>query len=295
MIKNFPFPSRFIEINGSQMHYINDGKGKNLLLLHGNPASIYIWRNIIPRLSKNYRVIAVDLIGFGKSEKPDIEYSFEDHYSCIRDFIMKMKLDEVVLVMHDWGSAIGFHFAKENPELIKGLAFFESLITPLPGLDKWPEQSREAFKIYRSERGWDSIVNDNDLIENRLQEGIIRKLDPIELNSYREPFENPSSRKPLWKWPNELPINGKPAHVARIQSEYLHFLVESDLPKLLLFANPGVLTPESVVSWCQANMKHLETIYLGEGLHNLQEDLPFQISEALLPWLSKIQIKMAQM
>jgi haloalkane dehalogenase len=288
---DFPYTSKYVEVHGAKMHYVETGTGEPILLIHGNPTNVYIWRNIIPYVATHGRVIAVDLIGFGKSDKPDIEYRFFDHAVYIEGFIEKMGLQNITLVMHDWGSALGFDYASRHPDNIRGLVFFEALLVPVPSFDQWPNQkAAEAFRLYRTpELGWNSIVNDNSFIEKRLQDGVVRHLSEGELQHYREPFREPKSRKPMWRWPNELPIAGEPADVAAMQMHYLTWLQKAEVRKLLIFAHPGVLTPEPVVVWAKANLPNLQTVDIGIGIHNLQEDHPKEIGEAIGSWIKQFQ------
>jgi haloalkane dehalogenase len=237
---DFPYPPKYIEVRGARMHYVESGSGDPVLLLHGNPTNVYIWRNIIPLLAKQRRVIAVDLIGFGKSDKPDIDYRFSDHAAYLEGFIEEMDLRNITLVMHDWGSALGFDYASKHENNVRAVAFFEALLVPLPSLDQWPNQTAaQAFRLYRTPQiGWDLIVNENNFVEKRLQEGIIRRLSEDELHHYREPFLDRAARKPVWRWPNELPIAGEPADVAAIQMHYLAWLQQTQIPKLQIFAHP---------------------------------------------------------
>ena len=291
----FPYKSHFVTVYGSKMHYVEEGKGDPILLIHGNPSSSYMWRNVIPYLKPRGRVIAVDLIGFGKSGKPDIQYRFVDHYRYLEGFIEQLKLRKVTLVLHDWGSALGFYDASEHPDNVKAIAFFEALLTPLPKLELWPKQSGDAFRAYRTPTvGWHLIVDDNEFIEKRVQEGVLRQLTKEELDHYRAGFERPQYRKPLWSWPNELPIDGEPADVAAIQMKYLAFLSASAVPKLLLYAEPGVLTPEPIGEWSRQNIKKLETMYVGEGLHHLQEDHPAEIGKAIAGWIERRSVVPAE-
>lgn len=288
---DFPYPSKYVEVRGVKMHYVESGSGEPILLLHGNPTNVYIWRNIMPSVAGHGRVIAVDLIGFGKSDKPDIEYRFSDHAAYLEAFIEKMGLRNITLVMHDWGSALGFDYASRHPENIRALAFFEALLVPIPNFDQWPNQkAAEAFRLYRTpEVGWNLIVNENSFIEKRLQDGIIRPLSEAELQHYREPFKDPKSRKPMWRWPNELPIAGEPADVTAMQMHYLTWLQNAAVPKLFIFAHPGVPTPEPVVAWAKANLPNLQTVDVGAGIHNLQEDHPQEIGSAIATWIDKVQ------
>ena len=287
---DFPFASSFLTANGAEMHYVECGQGDPILLLHGNPASVYIWRNVIPLLSTKGRVVAVDLVGFGKSGKPDIEYRFKDHAAYLEAFIALQGLKNITLVMHDWGSGLGFDYAARHPDNVHALAFLEALLAPIPALERWPNQHvAEQFRRYRTPGvGWDLIVNQNDFVEKRLQEGIIRRLSDEELHYYREPFKEPKSRKPVWRWPNELPIDGTPHDVAEVQARYVKWLVRTNKPKMLLFASPGALTPDSVVRWARTTLSNLETIDLGPGIHNLQEDHPLEIGHAIATWLDRV-------
>lgn len=283
---SFPFKSRYVEVHGSRMHYVDEGAGDPILLIHGTPTSSYIWRNIIPHLTVLGRVIAVDLIGFGKSDKPEIEYRFADHVRYLEGFIEKLQLKNITLVLHDWGGALGFHYAVRHETNVRGIAFMEALLAPLPKLETWPLEYQKLWRAFRTKDvGWDLIVNQNYFIEKRLPSEVMRKLTAEEMAHYREPFKNPASRKPLWRWPNELPIDGEPADVAKMQNEYVEKLKQSALPKLLLYAKPGSLMPEPVVEWTKKNFKNLEAVYVGEGLHNIQEDRPMEISAALAEWI----------
>lgn len=288
---DFPYVSRYAEVRGSKMHYVETGNGNPILLLHGNPTNVYIWRNIIRHLAKHGHVVAVDLIGFGKSGKPDIEYRFRDHAAFLEAFIEKLGLRNITLVMHDWGSALGFDYASRHPANIRGLAFFEALLAPLPSLDQWPNQSvAEAFRRYRNPGvGWNLIVNEHSFVENRLQEGIIRRLSEHEVDEYRRPFLDPKARKPVWRWPCELPIAGEPADVAAVQMRYLAWLQKIEVPKLLIFAHPGALTPEPMVEWAKASLPNLQTVDIGAGIHNLQEDHPAEIAQAIASWIDQLE------
>lgn len=284
---DFPFESNFIEIQGSKMHYIDQGQGDPILFLHGNPTSSYLWRNIIPYLSKLGRCIAPDLIGMGKSAKPDIEYHFSDHVTYVESFIREMGLKNITLVIHDWGGALGFHYASRNPGNIKAIAFMEAIMMP-----EWEvnsEQARDLFKAFRTrDVGWNLLVNKNLFIEGVLPGGILRDLTEAELNHYRQPFIDPKSRKPIWRWPNELPIAGQPTDTFAAIKTFNQWLQQTDLPKLLLYATPGAIFPASVIDWCRENLKNLKTIDIGSGGHFIQEDNPHQIGQELAAWYQNL-------
>lgn len=267
------------------MHYVEVGSGEPILLLHGQPTSSYLWRNIIPHLEPLGRVIAPDLIGFGKSDKPKLEYRFVDHARYIDGFIEAMGLDKVTLVIHDWGSGLGFHWARRHPDRVRGLAFFEAILAPIPSWDDFNPALRETFQAFRSaEMGRELLVNQNVFIEQVLPGAVARGLTEAEMNVYREPFKDPASREPVYRWPNELPIGGEPADVTEIVTAYNAWLQETDVPKLFLHADPGAISDARLVEWCKTNLKELETVHVGPGIHYLQEDNPDGIGQAVADW-----------
>lgn len=282
---DFPYKPNYIEVHGSKMHYIDEGVGDPILFLHGNPTYSYLWRNIIPHLTALGRCIAPDLIGMGKSGKPDIEYRFFDHAKYLEGFIEKMGLKNITLVIHDWGSGLGFHYAMRHESNIKGIAFMEAMLMPVPSWDVFPESARETFQAFRTpEFGWDMIVNQNVFVEQVLPGAVIRDLSEEEMNYYREPYLEPVSRKPIWRWPNEIPIEGEPADVAEAVVTYNQKLQQSLLPKLLFYATPGALITAPVVEWCRQNLKNLATVDVGQGIHFIQEDNPHLIGSELAKW-----------
>ena len=286
---DFPYKSNFIEVYGSQIHYIDEGSGDPILFLHGNPTSSYLWRNIIPHLPSLGRCIAPDLIGMGKSDKPDIEYRFSDHVNFVDGFIEKMGLKDITFVVHDWGSAIGFHYAMNHERNVKGIAFMEAFLMPMRSWEEFPAGFTEMFKAFRTpEVGWDMIVNKNMFVEQVLPGAIVRKLTEKEMNHYREPFKDPSSRKPVWRWPNEIPIEGTPSDVAETVATYSKKLQQSELPKLLFYATPGGILPQAMVDWTKHNLKNLTTVNIGQGIHFLQEDKPHLIGSELANWYKSL-------
>jgi haloalkane dehalogenase len=270
------------------MHYIDEGAGDPILFLHGNPTSSYLWRNIIPHLTALGRCIAPDLIGMGRSEKPNLEYRLVDHVKYIDGFIESMGLQHLTLVIHDWGSALGFHYAMRHEHNVKGMAFMEAILMPWRTWDMFFSHLPDVKKIFQGFRtpevGWDMIVNKNIFIEQLLGKGGVRHLTDEEMRHYREPFGNPPSRKPIWRWPNEIPIEGKPADVTEMVETYNRWLQQSELPKLLFHATPGALLPAPMVEWCRQNLKNLTMVHLGPGTHYLQEDHPHVIGSALANW-----------
>lgn len=285
---DFPFESKFLEVKGSKMHYIEEGTGNPILFLHGNPTSSYLWRNIIPYLSSVGRCIAVDLIGMGKSDKPNIDYRFVDHYEYLKEFIQKLDLKNITLVIHDWGSGLGFHYAMENEDNIKGIAFMEAIVQTA----KWsefPANYKIGFKLMRTPFiGWLLVNVMNIFLKQILPSAIIRKLSKTEMDYYLAPYPSIGNRKPLHRWPNEIPIDGYPTDTHEIISNYSEKLKSSTLPKLLLYAKPGGLIPKRTVAWCKDVFPNLETVDVGKGIHYLQEDNPHGIGEAIAEWYGRL-------
>ncbi|NQT74300.1 MAG: haloalkane dehalogenase [Chloroflexi bacterium] len=286
---DFPFKSNYVEVHGSKMHYVDEGSGDPILFLHGNPTSSYLWRNIIPHLTSVCRCIAPDLIGMGKSDKPDLEYRFVDHSKYVEGFIEKLGLKNITLVIHDWGSALGFHYAMRHEDNIKGIAFMEAIVKPSTW-EEFPKDFKMGFKLFRTPLiGWLMIVRMNMFIEKILPKAIVRSLTEKEKEYYREPFKRTKYRKPLWRWPNEVPIDGYPADVTEIVQNYSERLRETDLPKLLFHAHPGGIINVAMVEWCEQNLKNLKVVDIGEGIHFLQEDNPHMIGSELANWYSYIE------
>nr|4F5Z_A Chain A, Haloalkane dehalogenase [Rhodococcus rhodochrous] len=283
----FPFDPHYVEVLGERMHYVDVGPrdGTPVLFLHGNPTSSYLWRNIIPHVAPSHRCIAPDLIGMGKSDKPDLDYFFDDHVRYLDAFIEAVGLEEVVLVIHDWGSALGFHWAKRNPERVKGIACME-FIRPIPTWDEWPEFARETFQAFRTaDVGRELIIDQNAFIEGVLPKCVVRPLTEVEMDHYREPFLKPVDREPLWRFPNELPIAGEPANIVALVEAYMNWLHQSPVPKLLFWGTPGVLIPPAEAARLAESLPNCKTVDIGPGLHYLQEDNPDLIGSEIARWL----------
>ena len=285
----FPFESKFVEVHGSKMHYIEEGVGDPILFLHGNPTSSYLWRNIIPHLTPCGRCIAVDLIGMGKSDKPDIDYNFFDHVKYVEGFIEALDLKNITLVIHDWGSALGFHYARRHKANVKGLAFMEAILHAAPAWSDLHPDFRKMFKLLRAPViGWLMVGWMNMFVEKMLPGTIVRSLTKEEMDHYRAPYPTIASRKPLWRWPQEVPIAGRPADVVKVVTACNEWLQETELPKLLLTVHPGAIMTTSRVEWCNQNMKNLKTVALGRGIHFLQEDHPHKIGAEIADWHTRI-------
>lgn len=285
---DYPYKSHYLDVFGSKMHYIDEGSGETILLLHGNPTWSYLWRNVIPHLKPLGRCIAPDLIGYGRSDKPNIEYRWFDHVRYLEEFIAKMDLKNVTLVLHDQGSGLGFHYAMHHQNNVKGIAFFEAIVRPYAWNQFSTPEFREIFRSFRTGgiggEGWKLIVEQNFFIEVLLPQAAGRPLTDVEMNYYREPFRDQQSRLPVWRFPNETPIGGEPADVWSAVSEYSKRLQKSDLPKLMLYAEPGALLTSENVDWCRRNIRNLSSVFLGPGSHFLQESCPHRIGQEVAKW-----------
>lgn len=291
---DFPYKSQFVEVNESRIHYIDEGKGEvTYLLLHGQPTSVYLWRNIILHLRQKGRVVAPDLVGFGLSDKPDIDYSFQDHRNFIQGFVDKLRLKNVILVVHDWGSAIGFDYAARNSQNVSGLVFFEAMLEPIGSFEDTPPGTADLFKAWRSGTegdttkgsGWDLIVRQNMFLEMILPNMVVRPLQPEETAAYKAPFLKEEDRKPMWQFPRQLAIGGEPEDVHSAQVAYNNFLKTTSVPKLYLYAAPGALNQETDdLPYVRDNFPNTKIMFLGKGLHFLQEDHPHKIALNILKW-----------
>lgn len=282
---DFSFASHYVDVLDSKMHYVDVGEGEPVLFLHGNPTSSYLWRNIIPYLSDEARCIAPDLIGMGKSGKPDVDYTFFDHARYLDAFIEQLGLEDITLVIHDWGSGLGFHYAKRNPDNVQAIAFMEGMVKPWETWEEFPALAAPMFKQWRTpDVGWELLGVQNMFVEQVLPMATNRELREEEMDYYRAPFEKEADRKPVWQWPNQVPIAGEPADVVKAVEAYSEWLQRTEKPKLLLHVTPGVLIPEPTAQWCKDNMKNLTAIHLGPGSHYIQEDYPHTIGQHLKEW-----------
>jgi haloalkane dehalogenase len=284
----FPFESKFVEVQGAKIHYIDEGKGDPVLFLHGNPTSAYLWRNIVPHVTPIARAVAPDLIGMGRSDKPDIPYRFFDHSRYIEGFIQALDLKNITFVIHDWGSALGFNYARRHESNVKGLAFMEAILRPA----KWkafPSGFKIAFKMFRTPVvGWVLISVMNVFVRQILPKAIVRRLSDEEMARYHEPFPTWASRLPVRRWPCEIPIDGHPADVHEAVETYSQWLQQTEIPKILFYASPGGLVPHAMVKWVEKRIKNVKTVDIGKGIHYVQEDNPHQIGAELAEWYKKL-------
>ncbi|MEM6468844.1 MAG: haloalkane dehalogenase [Planctomycetota bacterium] len=282
---DFPYESKFLDVLGSKIHYIDEGEGETILFIHGNPTCNYLWRNVIPHLSGQARCIAPDLIGMGKSDKPDIRYGFFDSYRYLSSFIDQLQLKNVTLVLHDWGSGLGFHYANENRDNIRAMAFMESL-HDMPSIKDLPTPVRIATALIRNPVvGKFFVGNLNLLLKKVMPQLINRDLTEAEQAVYSAPYETVKSRKPLWVWPQDAPLDPtKRTPVREAFEAWREWLPSCDIPKLCLYATPGSAIQEKDAEKIRETFSNTKVVNVGEGQHHIQEDCPHEIGEALAKW-----------
>ena len=282
---------KFVEVDGVKLAYVENGQGKPLVFLHGNPTSSYLWRNIMPRFTQHRRCVALDLIGMGDSSKlpnsSESSYTFKEHYEYLEKAFIRLDISaDVVLVIHDWGSALGFHWANNHRNAVAGLCYMEAIVRPLTW-SEFPDAARSIFQGFRSAAGEDLVLNKNYFVERVLPGSILRDLFEEEMNEYRRPFLNPGEdRRPTLTWPRQIPIDGEPEDVVEVVSEYAAWLENSNVPKLFINADPGALLLGEQRNYCRTWPNQTEVTV--KGSHFIQEDSPNEIGEALSDFLASI-------
>jgi haloalkane dehalogenase len=260
-----------------------------VLFLHGNPTSSYMWRNIIPLVAPVAHCIAPDLIGFGQSGKPHIEYRFFDHVRYLDAFLERLGISSAYVIAHDWGTGLAFHLAARTPEFVRALAFME-FIHPMPTWQDFHADQIETFKKFRTPGvGEKMILDENFFVERVLPAATVRKLTEEEMAVYRAPFPTRESRRPTWRFPNDLPIAGEPADVYAAIEKAHHALAQSSYPKLLFVGEPGALVSPAFAERFASGLKNCKVIHVGPGLHYLPEDHPKGIGSAVHNWLTELE------
>ncbi|MFT5695739.1 MAG: haloalkane dehalogenase [Myxococcota bacterium] len=278
------YEKKQIVINGKVMSYIDVGKGDPIVFLHGNPTSSFLWRNIMPYAEGLGRCIAPDLIGMGDSEKLDDSgpdrYTFTEHREYLDAILEALGVEEnVTLVIHDWGSALGFDWANRNRDAVRGICYMEAIVRPLTW-DEWPEGARGIFQGFRSDVGESMVLDKNVFVENVLPASIIRELDPAEMDAYRAPFANAGEdRRPTLTWPRQIPIDDEPIETKEIAEDYARWMASNDVPKLFVNAEPGSILIGPQREFCRSWPNQTEVTV--PGLHFIQEDSPHEIGAAL--------------
>jgi len=283
-----PYPRRRVRVLDSEMAYVEAGAGDPVVFLHGNPTSSYLWRNVIPHVEAVGRCLAPDLVGMGDSGRaPAGSYRFVDHARYLDawfDAIVPARL--VTLVVHDWGSALGFHWARRHPERVRGVVYMEALVRPVTWAE-WPDAARKIFQAMRSPAGEEMVLQKNVFVERILPASVLRGLTEAEMAVYRRPFLEPGeSRRPTLTWPRQIPVDGEPADVVAIVDAYAQWLAGSDLPKLFINADPGTILTGAQREFCRGWPNQQEITV--RGTHFIQEDSPREIGEAVARFVRRL-------
>jgi haloalkane dehalogenase len=287
----FPYEKQTRSILGHTMAYVDVGSGDPIVFLHGNPTSSYLWRNVIPHLQGLGRCLAPDLIGMGDSAKlPNsgpTSYTFIEHRRYLDALLEALGVNErVTLVVHDWGSALGFDWANRHRTAVKGIAYMEAIVRPRSWND-WPESAQRTFQMLRSEAGERMILDENFFVETQLPRMVLRGLTDAEMAEYRRPFAEPGEgRRPTLTWPRQIPLDGEPADVTAIVQAYAEWLAHSSVPKLFINGEPGAALSGALREFCRTWPAQTEVTV--RGLHYLQEDAPDEIGQAIATWLKAL-------
>jgi haloalkane dehalogenase len=281
------YERRRLAVLDSHMSYVEVGVGDPVVLLHGNPTSSYLWRNVIPQIDRQGRCLAPDLIGMGRSGKAAGGlYRLADHVRYLDAWFDALDLQRVTLVVHDWGSALGFHWARRHPDRIKALVYMEAIVRPVTWAE-WPDAARKIFQALRSPGGEEMILAKNVFVERILPASVLRGLTAEEMEHYREPFREPGEgRRPTLTWPREIPVEGEPADVTGLVQQYAAWLSRSSLPKLFINGNPGSILVGAQREFCRTWPNQQEVTV--KGSHFLQEDSPVEIGQAIARFLRRL-------
>src|SRR6202453_4963447 len=284
-----PLAKNTVDVLGAAMAYHARGEGAPVAFLHGNPTSSYLWRDVIPELEGLGRLIAPDLIGMGDSAKlpdPDADtYRFMNHRKYLAVFIDAVigASEPIVLVVHDWGSALGFDWANHHRDRIRGIAYMEAIVRPVASWDEWSASATPIFQGFRSDKGKTMILERNMFIERVLPGSILRKLTEAEMTEYRRPFLQAADRWPMLTWPRQIPIAGEPAEVVRIAADYSQWMAQNDLPKLFVNAEPGAILIGALREFCRSWKNQTEGTV--PGSHFIQEDSGPAIGRRVGDWI----------
>jgi len=282
-----PLAKQFVEVEGKQMAYHETGVGDSVVFLHGNPTSSYLWRNVIPHVAGQARCIVPDLIGMGDSDKLALNgpeaYRFVEHRRYLDGLLEALALgDRVTLVVHDWGSALGFDWANRHRGRVAGIVYMEAIVCPMTW-EEWPDAATPIFEALRSEAGEEMVMEKNLFVEAILPGSILRDLSDEEMAEYRRPFLSPEHRRPTLTWPREIPLAGEPADVVEIVADYAAWLASSEVPKLFINADPGAILGGAQREFCRTWPNQTEVQVAGS--HFIQEDSPHEIGQAIADWL----------
>ena len=281
---------KYIDVLGKQIAYVEMGEGDPIIFQHGNPTSSYLWRNIMPQLQSLGRGIAMDLIGMGDSEKLEdkgnMTYSYNTHKKYFDGFLDAIGVESnATLVIHDWGSALGFDWANDYPQRVKAICYMEGIVQSMEWED-WNEDAKGIFQGFRSPAGEEMILEKNLFIEAVLPGSILRKLSDAEMNEYRRPFNDKKSRRPTLDWPRQIPLENDPPEICRIVDSYSQWMAENNIPKLFINAEPGAILIGKQREFCRTWKNQKEVTV--KGSHFIQEDSPNEIGNAIFDWLKGI-------
>ncbi len=282
---HFPYESQYVDVLGSRMHYVEQGAGDPILFLHGNPDHVYVWRNLIPYAAQVGRAVAVDLIGMGKSEVPDIGYEISDHVAYVEGFIEALGLTNITLVVHDWGSVIGLDYARRHPENVRGVVLMEAILAPLPNWEAFPESARSFFQAIRMPNvGRDLIV-----VQNAFGDGprLVRTITEEERELFVQPLKEEKRREVAYRFARSVPVAGDPQVVDHLIRAYQAWLPTSSIPMLMVYATPGVISNQEQQAWHQALIPNLDVFHSGPGFHYPMEENPHGIGKAMVAWLQQ--------
>lgn len=290
-ISSAEHPKKFVEVMGKKMAYVEMGEGRPILFQHGNPTSSYLWRNLMPQLASQGRCIAVDLIGMGDSDKlensNEASYTFAEHQKYLDAAWDSLGITrDVVFVIHDWGSALGFHWANRHRDAVRGIVYMEAIVRPMQWSD-WPEAATGIFQGFRSPAGEKMVLEENVFVERVLPGSVSRNMTDEEMTVYRRPYLEPGeSRRPTLTWPRQIPLGGEPEDVVRLVQAYADWLETAPLPKLFINADPGAILIGAQREYCRGWPETQEVTVPGN--HFLQEDSPHEIAAAITDWLQNL-------
>ena len=283
---------KYITVKGLKMAYQEEGEGAPIVFLHGNPTSSYLWRNVVPHLKGLGRCLVPDLIGMGESdplpESGPNSYRFTEHAGFLEELLQKLEVEkDAILVGHDWGGALLFHWAMQHEDAVEGIVYMETIVSPVSWRD-WPEDAKGIFQGMRSEAGEKIVLQKNLFVEGILPNSVLRKLTEEEMNVYRKPFlEEGERRRPMLTWPREIPIEGEPEDVCSIVTAYGKWLQDCEIPKLFINAEPGSILTGRQRQFCRRFRKQHEVTV--KGSHFIQEDSPDEIGTAIAEFTEKLR------
>lgn len=283
------YTSSYVDVNGVKMHYLEAGSGKTILLLHGMPASSYLWRDVLPYLSDLGHCVAPDFVGFGKSDKPDIAYTVEDHIAFLNQFIETLKLQDILIVMHGFASLMGLDYVLHHESNCRGLVFYDAFLRPMQGEDLSLPFQEQIIELREAFIAFDPAKTGVHFVDQMISQEVMSQLNDADMAQYREPFLKGGSVKPIIQYSMDAPCGDGQSKIDMLMQRYSEQLVKSRLPKLLLYSMPGFITTMATVMWAKSHFKHLELIDVGEELHLGQESNPEMIGESISIWLQGIE------